>query len=68
MSSTDSGSLERRLHELEVEHRDLDEIIVRLADQPGIDELLLKRLKKRKLQIKDQIARLKSALIPNLDA
>ena len=68
MSSTDSGSLERRLYELEVEHRDLDEIILRLADQPGIDELLLKRLKKRKLQIKDQITRLKSALIPNLDA
>lgn len=68
MYSANSGALERRIFELEVEHRDLDEIILRLNDQVGIDELLLKRLKKRKLQLKDQIARLKSALIPDLDA
>ncbi|HMM74155.1 MAG TPA: DUF465 domain-containing protein [Gammaproteobacteria bacterium] len=68
MSSTEPESLELRIQALEIEHRDLDEIVLRLADQPGIDELLLKRLKKRKLQIKDQIARLRSALIPDLDA
>ncbi|MGH7888446.1 MAG: YdcH family protein [Candidatus Binatia bacterium] len=60
--------MERRLFELQIEHRDLDEIVARLAESPRIDELLIKRLKKRKLQLKDQIAKLKSALIPDLDA
>ncbi|MDH4382412.1 MAG: DUF465 domain-containing protein [Gammaproteobacteria bacterium] len=53
---------------MEVEHRDLDEIVSRLSTQPGIDELMLKRLKRRKLLLKDQIAQLRSALIPDLDA
>jgi len=66
--ATDPGSIELRLFELELEHRDLDEVVRRLAEQPGIDELLLKRMKKRKLQMKDQIERLRSSLIPDLDA
>jgi hypothetical protein len=66
--ATDPGSIELRLFELELEHRDLDEVVRRLTDQPGIDELLLKRMKKRKLQMKDQIERLRSSLIPDLDA
>ena len=61
-------SLLRRLRAMEVEHRDLDEIVSRLSTQPGIDELMLKRLKRRKLLLKDQIAQLRSALIPDLDA
>jgi hypothetical protein len=61
-------ALERRLHELQVEHRDLDEVVSRLAIATDTDELLIKRLKKRKLQLKDQIARLRSLLIPDLDA
>ena len=61
-------ALERRLHELQVEHRDLDEVVSRLAIATDADELLIKRLKKRKLQLKDQIARLRSLLIPDLDA
>lgn len=61
-------SLRARLHELELEHRDLDEVVRRLADSPTADQLLLRRLKKRKLLLKDQIARLKSELIPDLDA
>ncbi|MSR13378.1 MAG: DUF465 domain-containing protein [Gammaproteobacteria bacterium] len=68
MSNTDRKSVERRLFELQVEHRDLDEIVARLTESPRVDELLIKRLKKRKLQLKDQIAKLKSALIPDLDA
>ena len=60
--------LERRLHELQVEHRDLDEVVSRLSATTETDELLIKRLKKRKLQLKDQIARLRSLLIPDLDA
>ena len=61
-------TLERRLFELQEEHRDLDDVVTRLSLATPLDELLIKRLKKRKLQLKDQIARLKSALIPDLDA
>lgn len=68
MTDGEHKSVERRLHDLEVEHRDLDEVVMRLANSGQVDELLIKRLKKRKLQLKDQIAKLKSALIPDLDA
>ena len=57
-----------RLTALKCEHRDLDAMIVQLALQPSLDELELKRLKKRKLQLKDAIALLESRLIPDLDA
>ena len=55
------------LNELEVEHRDLNLIIDHLASTPlpEQDQLLIHRLKKRKLMLKDQIARLESALIPD---
>ncbi len=68
MTDGEKKSRERRLYELQVEHRDLDEVVARLVGSAQIDELLVKRLKKRKLQLKDQIAKLKSALIPDLDA
>jgi len=51
--------------ELKLEHRDLDEAIARLQADIEADELSVKRLKKRKLQLKDSIARLESALIPD---
>jgi len=57
-----------RLAELRVEHRDLDDVIARLLDGPYVDQLQVKRMKKRKLMLKDVIARLESALIPDLDA
>lgn len=57
-----------RLKELRVAHRDLDVAIAELARIPGTDQLRLRRLKKQKLRLKDQIARLESALIPDLDA
>ena len=57
-----------RLAELRVEHRDLDDIIQRLLEGPYIDNLQVRRLKKRKLLLKDTIAYLESALIPDLDA
>lgn len=60
--------MQRRIFELQIEHRDLDDIVARLAGAPNIDQLLLTRLKKRKLQLKDQIMKLKSALIPDLNA
>jgi hypothetical protein len=57
-----------RLRELRIEHRDLDEVITRLSMDLHIDELQLKRLKKRKLVLKDQILKLESELIPDLNA
>ena len=57
-----------RLRQLRIEHRDLDEIIARLQLDMHVDELQLKRLKKRKLVLKDQILKLESQLIPDLNA
>jgi hypothetical protein len=57
-----------KLRQLRIEHRDLDEVITRLALDMHVDELQLKRLKKRKLMLKDQITRLESELIPDLNA
>ena len=57
-----------KLRALRIEHRDLDEIIARLSLDFNVDELQLKRLKKRKLQLKDQITHLESQLIPDLNA
>jgi hypothetical protein len=72
----EQSRITRRLVELRLEHRDLDAAIARLqadtlrqAPQAReFDELAVKRLKKRKLQLKDAIAKLESALIPDLDA
>jgi hypothetical protein len=57
-----------KLRQLRIEHRDLDEIIARLTLDVHSDELQLKRLKKRKLLLKDQITKLQSELIPDLNA
>lgn len=68
MQSDDPAGITKRLCELELEHRDLDLAIERLAHDLATDQLHLKRLKKRKLLLKDAIARLQSRLIPDLDA
>lgn len=68
MLSSDTADAVNQLAELKLEHRDLDAAIERMAQTPGADELQLRRLKKRKLRIKDLIARLESGLIPDLDA
>ncbi len=57
-----------RLRQLRIEHRDLDDVISRLIMDFKVDELQIKRLKRRKLMLKDQIARLESQLIPDLNA
>jgi hypothetical protein len=57
-----------RLRQLRIEHRDLDDIITRLTMDFKVDEVQMKRLKRRKLLLKDQIARLESQLIPDLNA
>ncbi|MCU0733906.1 MAG: DUF465 domain-containing protein [Methylotetracoccus sp.] len=69
-SNVDTETFRRtdRLRELRIEHRDLDEVIQRLEQDPLADELQVRRLKKRKLRLKDLIAQAESALIPDLDA
>jgi hypothetical protein len=64
----DAEQTKRRIVELQVEHRDLDLAIERLAAQGDVDELQLRRLKKRKLLIKDAIARLQMGLVPDIPA
>jgi hypothetical protein len=56
METNDIEHYRHRLVELRVEHRDLDDVITRLAKDPLVDELELKRLKKRKLMLKDKKA------------
>ena len=65
IESDDPAVTARQLAELRLEHRDLDAAIERLALAGASDELMVKRLKKRKLWLKDCIARLESALIPD---
>ncbi|EIJ42397.1 uncharacterized conserved small protein containing a coiled-coil domain [Beggiatoa alba B18LD] len=60
--------LEQHIEELELEHHDLDDVIHRLSQDKHMDQLQLQRLKKRKLYLKDTIMRLKSQLIPDLNA
>jgi len=60
--------IEGRIAALEIEHHDLDDVIERLSQQPDQDQLQLRRFKKRKLILKDQIAKLESQLIPDLNA
>ncbi len=57
-------SPERRLIELRIEHADLDALIDRLAHETPLDELMIRRLKKRRLSLRDQISRLELALDP----
>jgi hypothetical protein len=57
-----------KLRQLRIEHRDLDQIISRLAMDIRTDEVQMRRLKKRKLMLKDQIAKLTSQAIPDLNA
>ena len=68
MTVEDPARISAQLVELRLEHRDLDDAIARLAQSIEADELAVKRLKKRKLRIKDMIAALESRLIPDLDA
>jgi len=64
----DRDEILRLLAELRSEHRDLDTVIARLAEGRPIDQLQIQRLKKRKLRLKDEIARLESRLVPDLSA
>lgn len=65
MSLSEVRTPHQRLLELEVEHRELDHLIGQLEADGVRDELQIRRLKKRKLQIKDQITQLQIMLAPD---
>ena len=68
MLEQDREELSRRLEELKIEHRDLDDVIARLAEDGPFNQLQIQRLKKRKLLLKDQMIRLESQLLPDIIA
>jgi len=68
LTEEEKAQIRSRLHALELEHHDLDDVINRLAADPKQDQLQLQRLKKRKLILKDQIQRLRARLIPDIVA
>ncbi len=61
-------ALRRKLAELKSEHRDLDDVISHIGETAPFDQVQIKRLKKRKLLLKDQIARIESKLLPDIIA
>ena len=64
----DQQMIINKLRQLESEHRDLDDVIERLADDKPFDQLKLKRLKKRKLILKDEMTLLQSRILPDIIA
>jgi len=68
LTEEEKAQIRERLHALEIEHHDLDDVICRLAADPRQDQLQLQRLKKRKLSLKDQIQKLRARLIPDIIA
>jgi hypothetical protein len=68
LTEEEKAQIRERLHALEIEHHDLDDVIARLSADPKQDQLQLQRLKKRKLILKDQVKRLRARLIPDIIA
>ena len=64
----DQKTIIKKLRQLESEHRDLDDVIERLADDKPFDQLKLQRLKKRKLILKDEMTLLRSRILPDIIA
>lgn len=65
---SDQDKLRERVEGLRSEHRDLDDAIIALSQRPVPDMLQIQRLKRKKLQLKDEIARLESQLLPDIIA
>jgi hypothetical protein len=61
-------ALRKKLEDLRSQHRDLDDVIERVTEQVPFDQLQVQRLKKRKLNLKDQIAKIESQLLPDIIA
>jgi len=68
MTEAEEQALRTKLAELVEEHRDLDAAIATMTESGPADQLRLTRLKKRKLQLKDQIAQIEDALLPDIIA
>jgi len=66
LSEEEIRQIRKRILELKLEHRDLNQLIEQLVRDPVFEELHIKRLKKRKLQVKDELARLEDKLIPDI--
>ena len=64
----DQEAILQRLEELKLEHRDLDDAIARVAENPPFDQIKIQRLKKRKLVLKDEIGRIEDQLLPDIIA
>ncbi len=64
----DADPLRKKLAELQSEHRELDDVIARLADGGPFDQLQMQRLKKRKLLLKDEITSVENELLPDIIA
>ena len=65
---TEIDQLIKKVKEFEEEHRDLDQILIQLQEEQTVDFLQIKRLKKRKLILKDKIIELKNKLEPDIIA
>ena len=61
-------SPERRLIELRMEHADLDAMIDRASEESPVDELMMRRLKKRRLALRDNMSRIERDLVPDVPA
>lgn len=68
LNEAEISELRTQLHELQSEHRDLDQVITHLIENPPPDELLVRRLKKRKLLLKDKILLIEQMLVPDIPA
>ena len=66
--TADVDALKQKIHQLQIEHRDLDDVISQLSQSRAQDQLQLQRLKKRKLYLKDQISILERQLEPDIPA
>ena len=68
LSEEDIAAIQEKIEALRTEHRDLDDVIARLERDHYEDELQIRRLKRRKLMLKDQIVMLERQLVPDIPA
>lgn len=68
LNDSEIDDIRAQLHELQIEHRDLDLVITHLIENPPPDDLLVRRLKKRKLALKDRMLLLEQLLVPDIPA
>lgn len=68
MVEKNSEILQSKLEQLKLEHRDLDEVINKISEDPYSDQIQVQRLKKRKLTLKDQILKMENGILPDIIA